>query len=79
MLSEELGIDIEGGGSTTFKLKRRKVGLEPDECFYVKNVECVRGKKNIDLSVDPPPDLAIEIEVSRRMIAPTTIRDVGHS
>lgn len=68
VLSEELGIDIEGGGSTTFKLEERKVGLEPDECFYVKNAERVRGKKKIDLSVDPPPDLAIEVEVSRRMI-----------
>lgn len=69
VLAEELNIPVEGGGSTTFKREDALAGLEPDECFYVGNFQRVTGKSEIDLSIDPPPDLAIEIEVSRRMIA----------
>jgi len=64
----ELAIPIQGGGSTTFRRKDLDKGLEPDECFYIKNVDRILGKDEIDLSVDPPPDLAIEVEISRRMI-----------
>jgi len=42
----------------------KAVGKEADECFYIKNEAAVRGKLKIDLTVDPPPDLAIEIDVS---------------
>ncbi len=42
--------------------------MEPDECFYISNELAVRGKDFIDLSVDPPPDLAIEIENTRSAI-----------
>lgn len=68
ILAEELEIPIEGGGSTTFRRKDLKRGLEPDECFYIGNVDRIRGKDEIDLAIDPPPDLAVEIEISRRMI-----------
>jgi Uma2 family endonuclease len=64
----ELGIRMQGGGSTTFKRKELEKGLEPDQCFYVKNVDPIIGKRTLDLSVDPPPDLAIEVEVTRRML-----------
>ena len=40
-------------------------GIEPDECFYIENEAKVRGKDNLDMSVDPPPDLAVEIDISR--------------
>jgi Uma2 family endonuclease len=56
------------GGSTTFRLKDRECGLEPDKCFYIQNVRAVLGKDQVDLGVDPPPDLAIEIEISRRLL-----------
>jgi Uma2 family endonuclease len=68
VVSEELGIRMQGGGSTTFRRKDLDKGLEPDQCFYVKNVDHVIDKDEIDLSIDPPPDLAIEVEISRRMI-----------
>ena len=68
ILAEELQIPIEGGGSTTFRRQDLDKGLEPDECFYVQNVNRIVGKSEIDLSLDPPPDLAIEVEISRRMI-----------
>src|SRR5207248_5409431 len=60
VLAEELNIPIQGGGSTTFRRQDLDQGLEPDECFYVKNVEHIRERDEINLSVDPPPDLALE-------------------
>lgn len=67
-LADALDIPIEGGGSTTFRREDLRRGLEPDQCFYVENVQKVRAKDEIDLEVDPPPDLAIEVEISRRLI-----------
>jgi Uma2 family endonuclease len=64
-LLEELDIEFRSLGSTTFK-KNQTQGLEPDQCFYIQNEAAIRGKKRIDLSVDPPPDLAIEIDVTSR-------------
>jgi Uma2 family endonuclease len=60
--SEELNIDIGSTGSTTFKSQLKEKGLEPDESYYIQNEARVRGKE-IDLAVDPPPDLAIEIDL----------------
>ncbi len=64
-LTEELGLPVAGGGSTTFRRKKKKRGLEPDECYWIAHEAQVRGKMRLDLRVDPPPDLAIEIEVTR--------------
>ncbi len=64
-LLEELDVEFRSLGSTTFK-KPTTQGLEPDQCFYIQNEATIRGKKRIDLSVDPPPDLAIEIDVTSR-------------
>ena len=38
--------------------------MEPDKCFYIRNIALVRGKKRLDLTVDPQPDLVIEIDVT---------------
>jgi len=63
-MTEELGIPISSAGSTTFKSELKLRGLEPDECYYVANELRVRGRDEIDLSTDPPPDLAIEVEIT---------------
>ncbi len=63
---EELGLDCECFGSTTFKREPTEGGVEPDQCFYIQNHELMRGKRRIDLTVDPPPDLAIEIDVTSK-------------
>lgn len=57
-LAEELEINIYPLGSTTFQ-KQNSSGAEPDECFYVQNIELVKGKKRLDLKKDPAPDLVI--------------------
>ena len=66
ILLEELEIDCECFGSTTFKRETKKAGVEPDQCFYIQNHQVMRGKRRVDLSVDPPPDLAIEIDITSR-------------
>lgn len=53
-------------GSTTFKREEMLAGIEPDDCFYIENYQAVIGKDRIDLTVDPPPDLAIETDVTSK-------------
>jgi Uma2 family endonuclease len=66
ILLEELEIDRECFGSTTFKREEMSAGIEPDNCFYIQNYRQTIGKTRIDLSVDPPPDLAIEIDITSK-------------
>jgi Uma2 family endonuclease len=68
ILSEEMDLDIEPAGATTLKSKLLKKGLEPDTCVYVQNVERVVGKLTLTLGVDPPPDVAVEIDMSNDSI-----------
>ena len=63
-VAEELNIEAEDLGSTTFRREDLERGFEPDSCFYIQNEEQVRGKDRIDLAVDPPPDLVIEIDIT---------------
>ena len=53
IITEELGIEIASLGSCTWSR---------DDCYYIQNEAAVRGKETITLSVDPPPDLAIEVD-----------------
>jgi Uma2 family endonuclease len=55
----------EDFGSTTFK-KPKWAGLEPDTCFYIENAVRVRSHLRMDMAVDPPPDLAIESDVTSK-------------
>lgn len=63
--TEELGIPRRSLGSTTWRRRELKKGLEPDGCFYILNHHRVCRRREVDLEVDPPPDLAVETEVSR--------------
>jgi Uma2 family endonuclease len=62
-LAETLNLNIWLGGSVTLKRVHMNVGKEPASCYYLKNEPRVRGKKNLDLKVDPAPDLALEIDL----------------
>ena len=66
-LARALGFKFRGLASTTWKKAGAEKAKEADSCYYIANFGLVRGKE-IDLTVDPPPDLAIEIEVSRSAI-----------
>jgi Uma2 family endonuclease len=63
-ITEELNIPIASGGSTTFKRELQHKGLDPDECYWVANEPAVRGRTDIDIELDPPPDIAVEVEIS---------------
>jgi Uma2 family endonuclease len=65
-LLEELDIEFYTLGSTTFKNQLMGYGIEPDNCFYIENEARVRGKDRLDLTTDPPPDLALEIDITSR-------------
>ena len=65
VLADELNVPVIGGGGTTFRRPDLDRGLEPDECFYIQHIEAVRHLDDIDLSVHPPPDLAIEVDITR--------------
>ncbi|MDH6106120.1 Uma2 family endonuclease [Anabaenopsis tanganyikae CS-531] len=66
ILLETLQIDFEPFGSTTLKNEQMRQAVEPDTCFYIQNQAAVIAKNRLDLTVDPPPDLAIEIDITSR-------------
>ena len=59
VLSEELGLEIRGLKSTTWRSQSQAVGKEADQCFYIQNESLVRNKLKIDLQIDPPPALQV--------------------
>jgi Uma2 family endonuclease len=65
IVAAALGLDVRNLGSTTFRREDINRGFEPDSCFYIEHEAAVRGKAKIDLSHDPPPDLVIEIDITR--------------
>jgi Uma2 family endonuclease len=69
IVAEELAIPIQWAGSTTFRSESAERGLEPDECFYIAHVSEILGKDDLNLEIDPPPDLAIEVDITHRSVA----------
>lgn len=77
-LSEELDVEIFAAGSTTFQRADLERGFEPDECYYVRNAERMRGKESVNLELDPPPDLTVEIDVKHSSLNRMSIfADIG--
>jgi Uma2 family endonuclease len=64
VLAEETGLNIECLGSTTLKRPDLLKGFEPDSCFYIQHADAIRDRDEIDLTVDPPPDLVIEVDIT---------------
>ena len=62
-------IPVYSLGQTTWRRRDLERGLEPDQCFYIRHEPEMRHKESIDLSVDPPPDLAIEVDLSSSSVA----------
>jgi Uma2 family endonuclease len=62
VITEETETEIRSLGSTTWRRDDLQKGLEADECYYIQHEAAVRGKAEIDLTIDPPPDLAIEVD-----------------
>lgn len=64
-LAFELRLEICATGSTTLRRKDLQQGLEPDESFYIQNAARVRGRRQLHMGIDPPPDLVVEVDISR--------------
>jgi Uma2 family endonuclease len=69
IVTEEMNLEIRSLSSSTWNRKDLLKGMEADECYYIQNEAVVRGKMEIDLTIDPPPDLAIEIDISNPSLA----------
>ncbi|WP_198648968.1 Uma2 family endonuclease [Cyanothece sp. BG0011] len=61
ILLRRQGKDWQCFDPITLKIPNQ-AGLEPDTCFYIENRQAILGKDKIDLTIDPPPDLAIEVD-----------------
>ncbi len=68
ILAKEFRIPVIPMGSTTWNREDVDKGLEADESFYLGNLERIRDPDDADLDVNPPPDLAIEIEITRSVL-----------
>ena len=68
LLTTELNIPIRSQGSTTFKRRNRKRGLEPDQCFFVQSLPLLQGQDLAKLDPLPRPDLVIEVEVTSALL-----------
>jgi Uma2 family endonuclease len=64
ILTDELDLPFMPGGSTTMRRRERHKGIESDECYWIASAPRMAGKRRLDLRIDPPPDLAIEVDES---------------
>jgi Uma2 family endonuclease len=65
IMAEELNRPFTTAGNMTFQKQQLERGMEPDDCFWLEHEPAMRGKLTWDPDVDPPPDLGLEIEISR--------------
>jgi Uma2 family endonuclease len=73
VLAEELNMDYNLFGSMTIKRPDLESGKEPDSCYYIANEAAVRGKTKFDFTQDPPPDLAVEIDITSSSLNQLTL------
>ncbi|MEL6489454.1 MAG: Uma2 family endonuclease [Cyanobacteria bacterium J06555_13] len=62
-LVEVSSLRIKTMGSTTLNYPYLRKGAEPDNAYYIQNQYLVKGR-NVDLSIDPPPDLVVEVDIT---------------
>jgi Uma2 family endonuclease len=72
-LAEALGLELRIVGATTLRNEEREKGLEADESFYIAHANEVLGLDHIDLTKCPPPDLAIEIDLTSSSVSKEAI------
>jgi Uma2 family endonuclease len=63
-LGRAFRLPVRGGGSVTVRRKEAEKGIEPDNCYWVANAPRLAGVRRLDLTVHPPPDLAVEVDVT---------------
>jgi len=68
VIGESRELDFENTGRHTFQHPKKRIGFEADLSYYVTNLEMLRSKTKLNLLKDPPPDLVIEVDVSRNSV-----------
>src|SRR5439155_9691585 len=66
-------ITIRSVGSATMRKRKKTKGNEPDACFYVQSAPLIGNRVDIDFEIDPPPDIAVEIDLHRDSISKFSI------
>jgi Uma2 family endonuclease len=69
ILAEEMDLTVEAAGATTYKQESLLKGSEGDESFYVQNAAAIIGKRQIDLDIDPPPDVVVEVDITNESLS----------
>jgi len=69
ILAQECNLNFLSCGSSTLRKQHKAKGTEPDDCYYFRDFKRIAGKKALDLSVDPPPDLAFEVDITHGSIS----------
>ena len=65
VLAMEFELTLKHGGGVTMRKRKKEKGIEADSSYWIANAYRMGGGKNLDLSIHPPPDLSLEIDVSR--------------
>jgi len=65
---EVQSIPVASYGSTTYRHEMQEAGLEPDSCYYIEHEAEMRNREEVDLRIDPPPDLAIEVDIRAKSV-----------
>jgi Uma2 family endonuclease len=72
VLCEELNVPMVLGGNCTIRREDLDRGFEPDDWFYLGSTATrmteATATRALDFRTDPPPDLAIEIEITRNIL-----------
>jgi Uma2 family endonuclease len=63
ILVVELGLKMKSMGSTTLGRADLLKSAEPDNGYYLQNYALVADHE-VDLAVDPPPDLVVEVDIT---------------
>lgn len=60
-------------GSLTCNRDDIQMGIEPDTCYYFESAKKLRKSEEVDLNIDPPPDLMVEVDITRSSMKKTPI------
>jgi len=64
-LTEELALPRIASGRTSLYRRSKRRGLAPSKCFWIASAPRRIGRRSLDLRIDPPPDLVLEVVGAR--------------
>lgn len=67
VVTEETNQTLKSLQSTRLNKPDLPGSAEPDQCYYIANESLVRGRV-VDLAIDPPPDLVVEVDITNTNI-----------